>query len=96
MAIFVVLFPEPRPQLAEKIVQEFAEGHFKLGELQWIISSSLSIIELTAKLGIYDTKEPTSPSLGGAVVFSVSSYYGLGPTILWDWLRAKQEARTIA
>lgn len=83
----------PQPQLAEKIAQAFPQDHFKLSDLQWIVSSPLSVIDLTAKLEIYNAREPAAPSSGDAVVFSVLSYYVLGPNTLWDWLRAKQESR---
>ncbi len=96
MAIFVILLPELQPQLAEKIVQTFPQDHFKLSDLQWIISSSFSVIDLTAKLGIYNPIEPDAVSSGNAVIFSVLSYYGLGPNTLWDWLRTKQEGRVVA
>ena len=92
-AVFVILLPEPQPQLAERIAQAFPQDHFKISDLQWIVSSPLSIIDLTAKLEIYDAWEPATPSSGEAAVFSVLSYHGLGPNTLWDWLRAKQERR---
>ena len=93
MAIYVVLLPEPQLTLAERIEQLYPEDHFKLSDLQWIISSPLSIIDLTAKLEIYNLRQPDTPSSGNAVLFSILSYYGRGPATLWDWLRAKQEPR---
>lgn len=93
MAIFATLLPEPQPQLLEKIARAFPQNHFRLSDLQWIVSSPLSVIDLTAKLEIYNAREPAACSSGDAVVFSVLSYHGLGLSTLWDWLQAKQESR---
>lgn len=92
MTIFVLLFPAPQPQLTAEIVRLFKDNHLALSDTQYLISASGTAIELTARLGIYDASQPAKPSTGNALIFATSSYYGRGPTHVWDWIKAKLEA----
>jgi hypothetical protein len=92
MAIFAILMPSPQPLLVETIKNKFPREHLSLSDTQWLISTTGTIIELTAKLGVYDANEPTKPPTGIAIIFAVSSYFGLAPATVWDWLKVKLEA----
>ena len=92
MTIFTVLMPTPQPNLAANIKQIFPKDHLPLNDTQWLISTTGTAVELVAKLGIYDATQPQKPPTGIALVFSISAYYGRGPTSVWDWINAKLEA----
>jgi hypothetical protein len=92
MTIFAVLLPQPNPALEQAIKTAFPADHFVITNTQFLVSSPLTAIALTAKIGVYNQAEPQTPSVGNAVIFATSSYYGRAPTALWDWIKAKLEA----
>lgn len=96
MTIFAILLPAPNPALSQRIGEAFEGDCMALSDTQWLVSSSATIQELTAKAGIYDTKSSDNPSLGNAVIFATTSYYGFAPVTVWDWIRSKLEAKATA
>jgi hypothetical protein len=91
MAIFAILMPSPQPLLVEEIQRRFPLDHLSVSDTQWLISMTGTVVELTAKLGIYDVNEPNKPSTGNAIVFAISSYFGRAPTSVWEWIKTKWE-----
>jgi len=91
MAIFAVLMPSPQPAVAEQIRRHFPADHLAINETQWLISTTGTATELTAKLGIFDPKELMKASTGNAIIFATSGYFGRGPTTIWEWMKAKLE-----
>ena len=92
MTIFAVLMPSPQPKLTEAIKTVFPKNHLSINDTQWLISTTGTVTELSAKLGIYDAAKPQSPASGDAVVFATSAYFGRAPATIWDWIKAKLEA----
>lgn len=92
MTVFAVLMPTLQAGLGEKIRAVFPEDHLKVTETQWLVSSSLTVIDVCAKLGIYDAQTPGEIPIGVAIVFGTSSYYGRAPSPVWEWIKAKLEA----
>ena len=84
--------PVAQPRLAEVIKQAFPNDHYAITDTQWLVSSSGTVIEMTAKLGIFDAKNPNASPTGNAIILTMSSYYGRGPQPVWDWIKAKLEA----
>jgi hypothetical protein len=93
MTVFAILLPEPQPTLVEAIVRAFPDDHFSLSETQWLVSSPLTVHDVTEKIEVYSVKNPSAPSVGNAVVFSTSSYFGKAPGAVWEWIKNKLEAR---
>jgi hypothetical protein len=91
MALFAVLMPVPNPGLVDAIKAAFPNDHLSLNETQWLISATGTVIEITARIGIYDPKQP-QVATGSAVVVAVSAYFGRAPATVWDWMKAKLEA----
>jgi hypothetical protein len=91
MTIFVILMPSLQPTLAAKIKEKFSSDHLAITETQWLISTTGTVTDLSATLGIYDPKNPAATPTGQGVVFATSAYFGRAPTTVWDWLRAKLE-----
>lgn len=92
MALFAVLMPSPQQKIAETIKSTFPQDHLALNDTQWLVSTTGTVVELTAKLGIYDATQPQKASTGNAVIVAVSAYFGRGPTSVWDWIKAKLES----
>jgi hypothetical protein len=90
MTIFAILMPEPQPLLAATIKEVFPADHYVVTETQWLISDSGTAIDLSKKLGIFDSVNPQKTT-GNAIVLGVLSYHGRAPTPVWDWIRAKLE-----
>jgi hypothetical protein len=93
MTIFAILLPAPQPKLAEAIKEAYPTEHFSINDTQWLISANGTAVDVTAKIGIYDAKQPERPPTGGGIVFAITSYYGRAPTPVWDWIKAKLETR---
>jgi mannose-1-phosphate guanylyltransferase len=92
MTIFAILMPTPQPQLIEEIKVKFPADHLVLNDTQYLISTVSTAVELAAKLGIYDARNPAKPTTGFAVILATSSYYGRGPATVWEWMKTKLEA----
>jgi hypothetical protein len=84
--------PTPQPTLAEEIRKLFDGNYIQLNDTQYLISTSGTTVELCAKLSIYDAREPTKTATGSAVIVATSSYFGRGPSTVWEWMKAKSEA----
>lgn len=92
MTIFAILMPTPQPALAENIKSKFPLDHFSITDTQWLVSTTGTATELSAKLGVYDAANPTVPPAGLAVIFATSSYFGRAQQNVWEWLKAKLES----
>jgi hypothetical protein len=92
MAIFAILMQVPQPGVTAVIKEKFPNDHYVFSDTHWFISTTGTVTDLSAKLGIFDQKEPAKPPTGNAVVVAVSAYFGRGPQTVWDWLKAKLEA----
>jgi hypothetical protein len=91
MTVFAVLMPTPQPKLAETIKTHFPKDYLSVNETQWLISTSGTVTELCATIGIYDPAKPQAPATGEAIIFATSAYFGRAPTTIWDWIKAKLE-----
>jgi hypothetical protein len=92
MTVFAVLMPTHQPAIVAEIERNFPLDHLKLADTQYLISTSGTAIELSAKIGIYDIAQPDKPAIGNAVILATSSYFGRAPTTVWDWMKAKLES----
>ncbi len=94
MTIFAVLMPSPQPELAEAIQKNYPGDNLSVTPTQWLLSSSESVLDITAKIGIYDVNNPSAPADRLGIVLAISSYHGRAPTVVWDWIKSKLEAKT--
>lgn len=92
--IFAVIAAGNPEALKAKIEAEFPEANLMVGQGQWLIIglSSMTTQELSIKLEISIDK-----SISGAIVLSVSSYFGRTQISTWEWLTAKMgDANAVA
>lgn len=84
-AIFAVTHSEP---LEAKIKELYPELAYEVYPGQWLLvaPSTTTTVELSNQLGI------TDGSVSGAIVVSVSSYYGRAGVGIWEWITAKTGA----
>ena len=57
----------------------------------WLVDFRGTSVELSNLIGITTTEGKPSDGLGSAMVTSVGSYYGLGSTAMWEWLKTRFE-----
>jgi 4-aminobutyrate aminotransferase-like enzyme len=92
MTIFAVLMPTSQPLIVAEIEKSFPDNNLKLNDTQYLISTGGTAIDLSVKLGLFDTKEPARPATGSAVILATSSYFGRAPTSVWEWMKTKLES----
>lgn len=92
MTIFAILLPTPNPSLADAIKAAYPNDSLSLNDTQFLVSAVGTVMEVTAKIGIANPNDRQRPSIGSAVVFATTSYYGRAPTPVWDWIKAKLES----
>jgi hypothetical protein len=85
MSIFVVLTEKENPKLGTMIFEKFPSDHYVLSQNQWLISASGTAKKLSEDLLITNKETGTGPAL----VFTISSYYGLANPAIWEWLKEK-------
>jgi len=90
MTIFAIMLPTPTPALSEAIKRLFPTDHLAISETQYLISAGGTVVDLSAKLGVYDINDPTK-AVGNAVIFATSSYFGRAPATVWEWIKTKLE-----
>ena len=87
MSIFVVLTESFNDKVEEVIKQKFPGEYFRISAGQWLVSTASTSKELTETLGVIDKDKGPGP----AVIFSISSFYGMWSEDLWEWLTLKFE-----
>lgn len=70
-----------------------------LHELQnsagWLVVSPGTTIELSHSLGITNpVGGKPEPGIGSAMVTAIGSYFGLGSTAMWEWLKTRFERQS--
>jgi hypothetical protein len=87
MAVFAVLSlierQEGHEALDAAIKSTYPNDHFPLAPGGWLLRSDGNAKEVSEKLGIM------GGTLGNAVVFGVSGYFGLANNTVWEWLALK-------
>lgn len=73
--------------LEAAIKQHFPDKFYRMSEHQWLVSAQLTAHQLTDKLGVLSTDS----TIGNAVVFSISSYFGRHSPEIWEWLKLNME-----
>jgi hypothetical protein len=92
MTIFAVLLPDTgdAARLEEAIGSAFPGEYLQVGAKHFLVSANGTAVEVSNKIGITKPGDP-STTVGSAIVFATSSYFGRAPTPVWDWIKAKLE-----
>lgn len=73
---------------------ESEDYHELQGRAGWLVSFRGTSVELSNLLGITTAEGKPSEPLGSAIVTSIGSYYGLGSTGMWEWLKTRFERQS--
>lgn len=87
MSIFAVLTEANNPKLEAVVKEKFPDDHYMLAPNQWLISAKGTAQKLTEDLLIIDKEKGP----GSAIVFNISSYYGMANPAVWEWIKEKWE-----
>lgn len=93
MTVFAVLSPRADPRLAAQIASQYPD-HKEYGSNVWLLQSKDTALEVSHRLGVsVRNAEGTATSQFGhvMVIQLASSYWGFGPTDVWDWLKSAFE-----
>jgi hypothetical protein len=58
----------------------------------WLVTFKGTTVELSHLLGVTNPTNEGAFPLGSVLVTSIGSYYGRGPTQMWEWLKTRAEA----
>jgi hypothetical protein len=92
MTIFAILLPAPAPAIVNAIKNAYPNDNLPINETQWLVSATGTAIDVSAKLGVYDPRNPGAAPIGNAVIFATNGYFGRAQTNIWEWIKAKLEA----
>jgi hypothetical protein len=92
MTIFAILLPTPEPNVVNAIKTAYPNNYLAINESQWLVSTTGTAIDVSAKIGVFDPRNPLATPTGNAVVFSTNGYFGRAQTNIWEWIKAKLEA----
>lgn len=57
----------------------------------WLIKFDGTSIELSNHIGITGQEPGVSSPIGSAIIVPISTYYGRGPSDMWEWLKIRFE-----
>jgi hypothetical protein len=94
MAIFILTpltgDPSAINAAVERSISDPADRFRLQSDRGWLISYPGTSVELCNVIGLTGQPEGT-PSIGSAIVVPISSYYGRGPSEMWEWLKTRLE-----
>lgn len=97
MPIFLVTpLSNNAQKIKEAILEKLPSGDcFELpNNAGWLVSSNATSMEVSNLLEITPSDPEVKAGLrGSAIVTLVGSYYGRGPTIMWEWLKTRIEGQ---
>lgn len=85
MTIFAVMAPEPQPALESAIAKSYPDKSYRLAPTQWLLADKATTKDVCTKLNI--VKDGNR-----AIVVAVSSYFGIAPVDVWEWLKVKWDS----
>ena len=93
MAVFAVVSKVLQPALAARIAQSYPEL-FEWSDRAWIIQTNDNATKIARNLGVSerDASGQESSEFGHVVVLQLApSYWGYGPTPIWEWMKSAFE-----
>ncbi|WP_419903357.1 hypothetical protein [Kiloniella sp.] len=85
MGIFLITHHgSQKAELTQAIETKFPDDHFKVSTMTWLVSFEGTAESLSRDLGIVSDD---GSNIGRTMVTGVSSYYGVEPVDVWEWIR---------
>ena len=82
MAVYAILRASDADVIQNALDATYSGKHLKIGEGEWLVSSTGPAQEVWQRL---DAATPADKTIQ-AMVFRVSSYWGLANSEIWDWI----------
>jgi hypothetical protein len=82
--------------LSVAVEQHFPEptSRYQLqNDAGWFVVFTGTTIELSNFVGLTGQPQGTPSPVGSVLVTPITSYYGRGPTDMWEWLKTRFEAQ---
>lgn len=57
----------------------------------WFVEHKGTTVELSSVIGITGHPPGEKSKIGSALVTPITSYYGIGPSDMWEWLKSRLE-----
>lgn len=90
MAIYMVTpMADNHEEIREAIQQKELDAFLVPNSESVLVNFTGTAVELSNQIGI--TSEGARGELGAALVSGFGSYYGIGSTQLWDWIKNRLE-----
>lgn len=85
MTVFAVigLRDAAAQRLLLAVPKTYPEGSLRISPTSWLVVDRGTSREVSEKLGI------NTPQSGDAIVLAVSSYWGMAPTSIWEWIQSR-------
>ncbi len=91
MSIFAVLLEQDNPKITNAMAEKLPNDHYKVTSTSWFVSFKGTVKELADLLGITSEGGQKKGEAGSAIVLSISTYWGVANTDIWEWMKAKIE-----
>ena len=90
----VIALAGDKTALGKAIVGTLAEGdYFELANgAGWLVSFPGTTKELSDKLAVTGQAPGVKSEIGSVLLTSIGTYYGRGPSDMWEWLKTRMEA----
>lgn len=94
MPLYVVIPLDKKEAVNKAVMSLPQEDIYRLkGDSGWIVRYKGTSKELTRSLGIgVENDKGVVSSIGSALVVSLATYYGFGPSDMWEWIGTRAEA----
>lgn len=89
MAIFAVTAPSSNDKIAPAIAASFPDQFVKAWQGHWFVSTVGTAKEVFNKI---EAHSPDNKP-GSVIVISVSNYWGIANTEVWEWLKSRLETK---
>ena len=96
MAVFLITpLAKNADAVGAAIAQNIHEGDFYalMNQAGWFVNHKGTTVEVSAAIGITNKTPGEKPKLGSALVTPVTSYYGIGSSDMWEWLKSRLESQ---
>lgn len=57
----------------------------------WFVEHKGTTVEVSAFIGITGHPPGEKSKIGSTLVIPITSYYGIGPSDMWEWLKSRLE-----
>ena len=94
MAVYLAVPLNPTSTALNSAVEqkfEITDRYQLQSDRGWLIKFPGTSIELSNYIGLTGRESGALSSLGSAIIVPVLTYYGRGPSDMWEWIKTRLE-----